>query len=208
MTRPGYKMTEFGEIPEEWGLLSMTKLATYINGMAFKPTDWKDQGIPIVRIENLNNIHASFNHFDGKVDERYLLDNGDIVLSWSASLGVYIWNRGKAVLNQHIFKVIPKEGVDKYYLFWALHKSVAELSKVTHGSTMKHFQKGELETTKIMLPPLLEQQKIAEILSTVDDTLSFLRNKREHFEILKKGLMNDLLTGKVRVNQENHVGDN
>lgn len=194
MTKPGYSVTEIGELPDDWDLLSMSKLATYINGMAFKPSDWKDKGLPIVRIENLNNLQASFNYFNEEVDERYLLDNGDILLSWSASLGVYVWNRGKAVLNQHIFKVIPKEGVNKYYLFWALHKAVAELSQVTHGSTMKHFQKRELETTKIILPPLPEQQKIAQILSTADETIQQVTEEITLTERLKKGLMQSLLS--------------
>ena len=194
LSRPGYRMTETGEIPEEWDILPLTKVAKYINGMAFKPSDWKKQGIPIVRIENLNDSSAPFNYFDEEVDNKFLLNDGDILLSWSASLGVYIWNRGKAVLNQHIFKVVPNETVNKYYLFWALHNSVETLSKVTHGSTMKHFQKGELERTKIALPSLSEQQKIAEILSTADETIQKVNEEITLTEKLKKGLMQTLLT--------------
>ncbi len=194
LTKPGYRMTETGEIPEEWDILPLTKVAKYINGMAFKPSDWKKQGIPIVRIENLNDSSAPFNYFDEEVDNKFLLNDGDILLSWSASLGVYIWNRGKAVLNQHIFKVVPNETVNKYYLFWALHNSVETLSKVTHGSTMKHFQKGELERTKIALPSLSEQQKIAEILSTADETIQKVNEEITLTEKLKKGLMQTLLT--------------
>lgn len=194
LSRPGYRMTETGEIPEEWDILPLTKVAKYINGMAFKPSDWKKQGIPIVRIENLNDSSAPFNYFDEEVDNKFLLNDGDILLSWSASLGVYIWNRGKAVLNQHIFKVVPNETVNKYYLFWALHNSVETLSKVTHGSTMKHFQKGELERTKIALPSLSEQQKIAEILFTADETIQKVNEEITLTEKLKKGLMQTLLT--------------
>ena len=194
LSRPGYRMTETGEIPEEWDILPLTKVAKYINGMAFKPSDWKKQGIPIVRIENLNDSSAPFNYFDEEVDNKFLLNDGDILLSWSASLGVYIWNRGKAVLNQHIFKVVPNETVNKYYLFWALHNSVETLSKVTHGSTMKHFQKGELERTKIALPSLSEQQKIAEILSNADESIQKVNEEITMTEKLKKGLMQTLLT--------------
>ena len=194
LTRPGYKMTEIGEIPEEWDILPLTKLAKYINGMAFKPSDWKKHGIPIVRIENLNDSSAPFNYFDGLFDNRFLLDNGDILLSWSASLGVYLWNRGKAVLNQHIFKVVPNKIINKYYLFWALHNSIEILSKVTHGSTMKHFQRGELERTKIALPPLPEQQKIAEILSNTDEAIQKINEEITKTVRLKKGLMQTLLT--------------
>ena len=159
MTRPGYKMTEIGEIPEEWASVTLSQVAEYINGMAFSPSDWKDGGMPIIRIENLNDESATFNYFQRQVEERYLVNDGDVLLSWSASLGVYLWQRGKAILNQHIFKVIPKNNVTKEYLFWALHRAVEHLITVTHGSTMKHFQKGELNLTMIPLPSLPEQQK-------------------------------------------------
>ncbi|WP_148689969.1 restriction endonuclease subunit S [Cuniculiplasma divulgatum] len=194
MTKVGYKMTEIGEIPEEWEAKPLSKVATYINGMAFKPSEWRNSGIPIVRIENLNSINASFNYYQGKFDSRYLLGNGEILLSWSASLGVYIWNRGKALLNQHIFKVIPVENVSKQFLFWVLHKAVENLSQTTHGSTMKHFKKGQLEKTLIWLPPLPEQQKIAEILATADDEIQKVDEQITLTEQFKKGLMQRLLT--------------
>jgi len=197
LTKLGYKMTEIGEMPEEWKAKPLSEVATYINGMAFKPSEWRDSGIPIVRIENLNNINASFNYYQGKFDSRYLLYNGEILLSWSASLGVYIWNRGKALLNQHIFKVIPVENVSKQFLFWGLHKAVENLSQTTHGSTMKHFKKGQLEKTLIWLPPLPEQQKIAEILSTADDEIQKVNTQIALTEQLKKRLMQRLLTGGI-----------
>ena len=194
LTRPGYKMPEIGEIPEEWETVTMNEVGQYINGMAFKPRDWKEHGIPIVRIENLNDSDASFHYYQGKFDKRYLLNDGELLLSWSASLGVYLWNRGEALLNQHIFKVIPKENISKHYLYWALHRAVDTLSRATHGSTMKHFQKGELEKTLIPLPPLPEQQKIAEILSTADEAIQKVNEQITRTEQLKKGLMRTLLT--------------
>lgn len=203
-----FKKTEIGEIPEEWELLPMNKLAQYINGMAFKPSEWKEDGIPIVRIENLNDLNAPFNYYGGQVDEKYILKNEDILLSWSASLGVYLWNRGKAVLNQHIFKVIPRKDISKYYLFWSLHRAIENLSRFTHGSTMKHFQKGELERTKLALPHFPEQQKIAEILTTADRKIELLNRKKKQAERLKKGLMQILLTGQMRVKIDPSKGEN
>lgn len=194
MTKIGYKITEIGEIPEEWDSIPMSEVGDYINGMAFKPSDWRDSGIPIVRIENLNDVNANFNYFQGNVDKKYVIENGDILLSWSASLGVFIWHRGKAVLNQHIFKVTPKTNVTNDYLFWSLHRAIKLLSSVTHGSTMKHFQKGELKVTMVALPPLPEQQKIAEILTTADENIQKVSDEITLTEKLKKGLMQTLLT--------------
>ncbi len=194
LTKTGFKTTEVGEIPEEWMTKPLSEVGQYINGMAFKPSEWREQGIPIVRIENLNDTNASFNYYQGEFDRRFLLENGEILLSWSASLGVYIWNRGRALLNQHIFKVMPNENVAKQFLYWALHKAVENLGRVTHGSTMKHFKKGELEQTLIGLPPLSEQQKIADILSTADDAIQEVNEQITLTEQLKKGLMQQLLT--------------
>ena len=59
--------------------------ATFINGFAFKPTQWGDTGIPIIRIQNLNNPVAPYNYFDGDVPYKYLVKKGDILISWSAS---------------------------------------------------------------------------------------------------------------------------
>ncbi len=194
----GYKLTEIGKIPVEWEVASLIDVADYINGYGFSPNDWKDKGIPIIRIQNLNDPHSEFNYFDGEIDHRYIVENGDLLFSWSASIGVYIWNRGKAFLNQHIFKVLPKRSVEESYLYYALYLAIAQLINRTHGSTMKHFKREELKNTLIPLPPLPEQKKIAEILSTVDKAIKKVDEAIEMTQRLKKGLMQELLTKGIR----------
>jgi type I restriction enzyme S subunit len=92
-----------------WGEEKIGKVANLVNGRAFKPTDWGTVGLPIVRIQNLNNPRKPFNYFAGKIDNKHKLENGDILISWSGtpgtSFGAFIWERGEAVLNQHIFRV-------------------------------------------------------------------------------------------------------
>ena len=61
----------------------------------------------------MTNPNTPFNYYNGKIDERYLVKKGDILFPWSASIGVHIWEGGDAYLNQHIFKVVPKEEVEK-----------------------------------------------------------------------------------------------
>ena len=190
----GYKQTDIWETPDEWEVISLSGGAYFINGFPFKPSDWKKSGLPIVRIQNLNNFSAQFNYYDGEIGEEYILKDGDLLLSWSASLGVYIWNRGKAVLNQHIFKVVPYDKVDKLFLYYIAHKAVEDLKKRVHGSTMRHFKKRELDATLILLPPLPEQWKIASILSTVDDAIQKTDEIIAKTQQLKKGLMQQLLT--------------
>ncbi len=109
-----------------------------INGRAFKPSDCTPQGLPIVRIQNLNNLSAPFNQFNGEVKQKFLIDTGDFLISWSGmpgtSFGAHIWNRGPAVLNQHIFKTILLAGAfDKAFLKIAIDSRLMELIEQAHG---------------------------------------------------------------------------
>ena len=88
-------------------------LATYINGYAFKPQDRGDAGLPIIRIQDLTGNSYDKGFYDGEYPSKIEINNGDVLISWSASLGVYLWNGGKALLNQHIFKVdFDKKEID------------------------------------------------------------------------------------------------
>lgn len=86
-------------------MVKLGDVATYINGYAFKPEDRGKIGLPIIRIQDLTGNSYDLGFYDGMYPQKIEINNGDILISWSASLGVYIWNRGKALLNQHIFKV-------------------------------------------------------------------------------------------------------
>jgi type I restriction enzyme S subunit len=198
-----FQDTEIGKIPREWKIVRATDVAEYINGYPFRPEDWKKSGIPIIRIQNLNDPNAEFNFFDREINEIYRVRNGDILLSWSASIGVYLWKGGDAVLNQHIFKVIPKPIVNKTFLYYALFLAVEQLKRRVHGSTMKHFRRGELKNTFLPFPPLNEQVGIAGILSTVDRVIEAVDAGVARLEGLKKALMRELLTGRIRVREEN-----
>src|SRR5689334_18916538 len=100
-------------IPLGWRKVKLGELANYINGKAFKPTEWSKKGLPIIRIQNLNKVNSSYNYCDFNVDEKFLVDNGDLLFAWSGtpdtSFGAHIWKGGKAVLNQHIFRIIINE---------------------------------------------------------------------------------------------------
>jgi type I restriction enzyme S subunit len=143
-------------------------IAQFVNGNAFKPEDWGTSGLPIIRIQNLTGSSNDFNYFDGKFDERYLVKNDDLLISWSASLGVYRWKGNNAVLNQHIFKVNLRNGIDKTFFFFATQTKLKEMIGETHGSTMKHITKDRFEALSFALPPLPIQKQIASILEKAD----------------------------------------
>ncbi len=152
-------------------------IAEFINGAAFKPEDWGGEGMRIIRIQNLNDPTKPYNRTKRKVAEKYLVPQGTLLVSWSASLGVFEWNESDtALLNQHIFKVVPDlERVRKDYLKIMLVNALTQMAKFAHGSTMQHVNRGEFLDTRIPLPCLAEQKRISEILSQADE----LRRKRQ-----------------------------
>lgn len=155
---------------------SLGEVAKFVNGAAFKPTDWGDEGLPIIRIQNLTGTGEKFNYTKRAVKPELLVNPGDLLVSWSATLDVYRWNGPQGLLNQHIFKVLPNEGVDPEYLYFALKSVIAELSSKTHGSTMKHVVRGDFESTRVRLPSLAEQRRIVDLLSRAE---SIVRLRRE-----------------------------
>ena len=156
-------------VDPEWPMVAIGEVCSLINGCAFKPQDWKPAesgGLPIVRIQNLNTPDSDFNYYTGEVKERYIINQGQLLFSWSGSrgtsFGAHIWNGGKAILNQHIFKVeFDQIRATKMYLLYALNRAVAEVEQNLHGGVgLVHITKGNLEKIQIPLPPLATQQDI------------------------------------------------
>lgn len=148
-------------------------LATFVNGYAFKPETWSDSGIPIIRIQNLNNPDAAFNYYDGEIPSKYVVEEGDLLISWSASLGAYFWNREKAYLNQHIFKVVFDKGdINKSYLKYAVEAQLEDMKRKAHGGTMQHIVKKDFDATPIPVPSLSTQELIVRELDSISSVIS------------------------------------
>lgn len=162
-------------------------VAQFVNGLAFKPEDWGVTGRPIIRIQNLTDPGRPFNHTTREVDDRYVVRVGDILVSWSATLGVFEWTGpDESVLNQHIFRVLPDESrVDKRYLKRVLVRALVDMGRYLHGATMQHVNRGEFLATTIPLPSLAEQRRIADILDKADA----IRRKRKESIALTEELL-------------------
>ena len=202
----GYKQTEIGVIPEDWGVFTIGETVTLINGRAFKPSDWTTYGLPIIRIQNLNDPEATYNYYEKAVEDRYYVNYGDILFAWSgtkeSSFGARMWHGQKAILNQHIFRVVPdKEKLLSQYVLLALKRFQEDIERKSHGfkSSFVHVRKSDLENTYLAIPPLPEQQAIATALSDVDGLITILDKliaKKRH---IKTATMQQLLTGKKRL---------
>lgn len=161
------------DLPENWIETEIGGLCSLKNGRAFKPNEWQTSGLPIVRIQNLNNPASAFNHFQGEVDERNRLRGGELLFAWSGtpgtSFGAHVWRGGEAVLNQHIFRVDFDEALlDKRFFRSAINQKLSELIDVAHGGVgLRHVTKGAFEKTLVALPPRPEQTRIANQLDTL-----------------------------------------
>ncbi|MCX6803842.1 MAG: restriction endonuclease subunit S, partial [Candidatus Diapherotrites archaeon] len=196
------KETEIGLMPNTWVVVNLGDVAKYVNGYPFKPTDWKKVGLPIIRIQNLTGTQNNPNFFDGAINERYRIKNGDILISWSASLGVFNWKKEDAWLNQHIFKVedySPK--ITKEYFYYVVGTKIEGMKDKTHGSTMHHITKLEFLNVKIPLPPLQDQNNIVEILSGIDSQIEAEESKSKALQHLFDSMAKELTTAKIRVNK-------
>ena len=163
-------------------MIKLGDVATYINGYAFKPEDRGEEGLPIIRIQDLTGNAYDLGFYNGEYPEKIEINDGDVLISWSASLGVYVWNRGKALLNQHIFKVMfDKAEIDKNYFVYAVRQKLDEMGRKTHGATMKHIVKKDFDATQIPYPSLEEQSEIA---TNLDKVSNVIENRKQELQLL------------------------
>ena len=162
-------------------------IATYINGYAFKPDDWSTVGPPIIRIQDLTGSSYQVNRYNGIYDSKYEVNSGDVLISWSASLGVYVWNGEKAILNQHIFKVkFDKVEVNKSFFVHQVQNILEKAASETHGATMKHLTKPVFNALPFYLPSMEKQNKIAMILDHTTDLIILRKQQLSKLDELVK----------------------
>lgn len=162
-------------------------IATYINGFAFKPSDWSDSGLPIIRIQDLTGNSYQANRYNGSYDTKYEVLDGDILISWSASLGVFVWKGEKALLNQHIFKVVfDKLDVDKSFFVYQMTDILENAATSAHGATMKHLTKPVFDNLEFYLPDIQIQKEIAMTLDRVTSLIALRQKQLEKLDELVK----------------------
>src|SRR5262249_1034610 len=155
-------------------------VSTLINGKAFKSSDWSPSGIPIIRLQNLNDPDKPFNYWAGSLDNQVPVKKGDLLLAWSGtpgtSFGAHIWYGGNSILNQHIFRWdLDLNSVIREWAKLGVNIGLDGLIDVARGGVgMKHLTKEMVENLEIPPPPLVEQRRITAIL----DQAEALRAKR------------------------------
>ena len=158
-----------GEIPEGWRTKKLKYVTDFVNGAAFKPSDWKEAGVPIIRIENLNG-GEEFNYSSETIDSKYHVRKGDLLFAWSGnrgtSFGPFLWQKdGLHYLNQHIYR-LEYYPFEKKWFYWSLKAvtthveseaqgiiGLVHITKVELGSISYHSPNSKLSPTTLTTRP-------------------------------------------------------
>lgn len=195
----GYKKTSLGVIPKEWEAVRIHEICTLVNGRAYKQNELLSEGkYKILRVGNFF-TNDSWYFSDLELEANKYACKGDLLYAWSASFGPRFWTEEKVIYHYHIWKICDLKGVDKQYLYFFLDYDASLLQNAIQGGTMHHITKNDMEKRFIPLPPMEEQQNIAKVLNTWDKAIEKQTQLIEKLELRKKGLMQQLLTGKKRL---------
>jgi len=179
----------------DWPVKTLGELFDFQNGRGFKKSEWSKSGLPIIRIQNLNSESAPYNYFAGTFDPRILVEDGNLLFSWSGSIGTsfgpHIWQRSSGLLNQHVFKVYPKVPIETSYAHYCLRVITAEIERSVSGAVgLVHITKEKLNRFEIPVPTLEEQKRIVarldqmraktvEMVAAYDAKLQAAKNLRQ-----------------------------
>jgi type I restriction enzyme S subunit len=200
-----FQGTEIGEIPKDWNIERLGRLINYVKGK--KPKKLYDQKInenslPYLTAEYMRGLEAP-KWCDPKEDPMIKVNSDDVIMIWDGSYAGHVFTGFNGVLASTMIKIVPKyNNLDKKFLYYYLTISSRRLRETTVGTGVPHINKKIFEELYIPLPPLEEQKRIANILSMIDSGIESVDRAIAKLERIKKALLNELLTGRIRVREE------
>lgn len=199
---PGHENTNITNgVPEGWEKKSIGEIGEYLNGFAFKPSDWQELGKPIIKIKEMGNGVTNETPRNGgeRVPAKYLIKAGDLLFSWSATLMVIIWSGEEGWLNQHLFKVTPVKGIDREFLLQSILNTIVEFQNLTTGSTMKHIQRNKLDQVFVNVPNAEIMKRYSDISEKTRSNILSLQSQLRLLTEARDRLLPKLMNGEIAV---------
>ena len=187
----------------------LTNIAVYLNGLAmqkFPPTD-SEHSLPVLKIKELGQGKCDNNsdRCSNDIDSNYVIDNGNIIFSWSGTLMVDVWCGGKCGLNQHLFKVTPLKDYPQWFIYyWTIrHLNTFKLIAKDKAVTMGHIKRGDLEKAEVIIP---NRYSLVEMNAQIEPLYQSIINNRlqiAELETLRDALLPRLMSGELKINDLN-----
>lgn len=199
---PGHEETPIVDgVPAGWERKSIEDIADYLNGYAFKPSDWGKSGKPIIKIKELNEgITQDTPRNSGEnIPVKYIVYPGEIIFSWSATLTAKIWDGEIGLLNQHLFKVTPYKGIAREFVLQSILWSLDEFHNLTTGSTMKHIQRGKLKQVFVNMPNEKLMKEFGKQTDFCRKKILLLNHKIQLLQESRDRLLPKLMSGEIEV---------
>ena len=197
--------SELGMIPQGWRVESLSSIADYVNGLAmqkYRP-EGGEKGLPVLKIKELGqgNIDDSSELCSPSlIGEKYIINDGDIIFSWSGTLMVKIWCGGKCGLNQHLFVVNPKDYPKWFVYHWTKYHldNFIRIAK-DKAVTMGHIKRGELDKAKTVIPDKENMQKIDALIKPIFEQIIANELESRRLVELRDALLPKLMSGELKV---------
>ena len=180
---------------------SLSKIANYTNGLAmqkFRPKD-NEESLPVIKIKEMNDgITENTERCSTNIKDVVIINNGDVLFAWSGTLCMSIWGKGKAGLNQHIFKVTSDKYPKWFYYFWTLkHLNKFKMIAAGKATTMGHIKRGELDISEVLIPEDKELQEMHKIMQPLFN--KYINNliQNETLTQLRDTLLPKLMNGEI-----------
>lgn len=188
--------------PKGWPTRRLDAVCSLVNGRAFKPEEWEEDGLPIIRIQNLNDAMKPFNYTRQSLPERFRVRPGDILFSWSGtpgtSFGCFRWRGPEGWLNQHIFNVRLNGALEGAYFIAHVNLKLVELiAKALGGVRLQHVTKGMVDETRLMVPPTHLQVEFARRVAAVENLVAGQRASLDGLDTLFASLQHRAFRGEL-----------
>jgi type I restriction enzyme S subunit len=198
-----FEEAETGSIPTGWSVCGLDEIARFLNGLAlqkFPPMDGRS--LPVIKIAQLRTEDTkSADQASADLANDYIVEDGDVLFSWSGSLTCILWAGGRGALNQHLFKVTSSSYPKWFYWLWIL-QHLAEFQSIAadKATTMGHIQRRHLSEAKVFLPPTALIEEASKHFAPIVDQIIGLKVEAKSLVATRDALLPKLISGEIRLN--------